>query len=580
MTVIATGFDGRRGARGPARVVRGPPPAAAPSAPEAAAATRHGRGPALLAGDLATTRSTSRRSCATDRSHARRRTLASPPRPVASLVRPCRRPPRPCAARRSTTATRRRARSSSPSPAGRCPSSTRASARSTSPCARGAGVFDVSHMGEVETQRPGGARSSSSACSPTTSSSRGRRRAVLRALPRGRRRARRPLHLPPGADRYLTVTNASNHERDFAWLADHAPRASTSRSTTPLPTTRCSPSRARARASRSGGLIDGRGCRRGCARRATVAGCELPRLRHRLHGRGRRRDPDPAGRRRPRSGTRCSPRARRPPASARATRCGWRSASTSTATTSRRTATRSRPGLGWCCKLDTGLHRRRARCASVGRPQTLAPFAFTGPGIPRQGNAVLVDGAGAGSSRAARSRRASSSGSAWPTFPSQRDARHADRDRRARASGAPPRCARSRSTRRRAESWPKRATPRNCCTTPSTTGPRIEGDTATFGITWYAQDALGEVVFFDPPEVGTTVRRTSPTPRSSRSRRSRTSIAPLSGEIVEVNEALADAPENINADPYGDGWLVEGQAVAIRSRGRRRCSMPPPTRLC
>ena len=69
---------------------------------------------------------------------------------------------------------------------------------------------------------------------------------------------------------------------------------------------------------------------------------------------------------------------------------------------------------------------------------------------------------------------------------------------------------------------------------------RVDDDVATFGITWYAQDQLGEVVFFDPPEVGAQRHaRTSPTPRSSRSRRSPTSIAPLSGEIVEVNEALA-----------------------------------------
>ena len=87
---------------------------------------------------------------------------------------------------------------------------------------------------------------------------------------------------------------------------------------------------------------------------------------------------------------------------------------------------------------------------------------------------------------------------------------------------------------------------------------RIDGDVATFGITWYAQDQLGEVVFFDPPEVGKTVEQGRAVRRDRvgqgglrrRSRRCR-------GEVVEVNEALGDAPEKINEDPYGDGWLVK-----------------------
>ena len=90
---------------------------------------------------------------------------------------------------------------------------------------------------------------------------------------------------------------------------------------------------------------------------------------------------------------------------------------------------------------------------------------------------------------------------------------------------------------------------------------QIEGDNATFGITWFAQDQLGEVVFFDPPEVGSDDHgERDATPRSSRSRPSPTSIAPLSGEVTEVNEALGDTPEPINDDPYGQGWLVQGQA--------------------
>jgi glycine cleavage system H protein len=85
---------------------------------------------------------------------------------------------------------------------------------------------------------------------------------------------------------------------------------------------------------------------------------------------------------------------------------------------------------------------------------------------------------------------------------------------------------------------------------------RIDGDTATFGITWYAQDQLGEVVFFDPPEVGGTVRRGDPYAEVESVKAVSHVIAPLSGEIVEVNAALADGPEAINDDPYDGGWMV------------------------
>ena len=86
---------------------------------------------------------------------------------------------------------------------------------------------------------------------------------------------------------------------------------------------------------------------------------------------------------------------------------------------------------------------------------------------------------------------------------------------------------------------------------------RIEGGEATFGITWYAQDALGEVVFFDPPEVGAHVGQNQTYAEVESVKAVSDVFAPLSGEIIEVNEALADKPENINADPYGDGWMVK-----------------------
>jgi glycine cleavage system H protein len=85
---------------------------------------------------------------------------------------------------------------------------------------------------------------------------------------------------------------------------------------------------------------------------------------------------------------------------------------------------------------------------------------------------------------------------------------------------------------------------------------RVDGDVATLGITWYAQDQLGEVVFFDPPEVGATLTKDSPYAEVESVKAVSDVIAPLSGEIVEVNEALKDAPEQINEDPYGEGWLV------------------------
>jgi glycine cleavage system H protein len=85
---------------------------------------------------------------------------------------------------------------------------------------------------------------------------------------------------------------------------------------------------------------------------------------------------------------------------------------------------------------------------------------------------------------------------------------------------------------------------------------RVDGDDATFGITWFAQDQLGEVVFFDPPEVGATVSAGQSYAEVESVKAVSDVFAPLSGEIVEVNEALSNKPEAINDDPYGDGWLV------------------------
>ncbi len=86
---------------------------------------------------------------------------------------------------------------------------------------------------------------------------------------------------------------------------------------------------------------------------------------------------------------------------------------------------------------------------------------------------------------------------------------------------------------------------------------RIDGDIATFGITWYAQDALGEIVFFEPPAVGTETAQDESYGEVESVKAVSEVIAPLSGEIVEVNDELSDTPEAINDDPYGTGWMVK-----------------------
>ena len=86
---------------------------------------------------------------------------------------------------------------------------------------------------------------------------------------------------------------------------------------------------------------------------------------------------------------------------------------------------------------------------------------------------------------------------------------------------------------------------------------RVEGEEATFGITWYAQDSLGEIVFYEPPEVGSSVAKDASYTEVESVKAVSDVISPLSGEVVAVNEALADTPERINEDPYGEGWLVK-----------------------
>jgi len=86
---------------------------------------------------------------------------------------------------------------------------------------------------------------------------------------------------------------------------------------------------------------------------------------------------------------------------------------------------------------------------------------------------------------------------------------------------------------------------------------RIEGEEATFGITWYAQDALGEVVFFEPPEVGATIIKDQAYTEVESVKAVSDVYAPLSGEVTAVNDKVAESPELINEDPYGEGWLAK-----------------------
>jgi len=85
---------------------------------------------------------------------------------------------------------------------------------------------------------------------------------------------------------------------------------------------------------------------------------------------------------------------------------------------------------------------------------------------------------------------------------------------------------------------------------------RVDGDEATFGVTWYAQDALGEVVYYDPPDVGATTTAGQSYGELESVKAVSDIIAPASGEVLAVNDKVEGAPELVNSDPYGDGWLI------------------------
>ena len=85
---------------------------------------------------------------------------------------------------------------------------------------------------------------------------------------------------------------------------------------------------------------------------------------------------------------------------------------------------------------------------------------------------------------------------------------------------------------------------------------KVDGDEALLGVTWFAQDALGELVHYEPPNEGDTIAKESPYGEVESVKAVSDVIAPLSGEVIEVNQKVVEEPETVNADPYGDGWLV------------------------
>jgi len=105
---------------------------------------------------------------------------------------------------------------------------------------------------------------------------------------------------------------------------------------------------------------------------------------------------------------------------------------------------------------------------------------------------------------------------------------------------------------------------------------RVDGDVATFGITWYAQDSLGEVVYFAPSEDGTSIERGREDGELESTKAVSALVAPLSGEVVEVNGALEGNESTVNDDPYGEGWLVKvrmsdpGELEGLMSAGAYR----------
>ena len=212
-------------------------------------------------------------------------------------------------------------------------------------------------------------------------------------------------------------------------------------------------------------------------------------------------------------------------------------------------------GLGWVCALDkefTGVEELR-RVKEAGPERRLAAFVMEEQRDPAPGDGDR------------RGRRGHLGHALADARPGHRDglragpagrAGHRAYDRRART--APPGAAssRSRSTDERRRDVAAESYPEDLKYHPEHDWARIEGDAATLGITWYGQDALGELVHYEPPDDGATLSKDGAYGEVESVKAVSDLISPLSGEVLEVNQKVVDAPETVNEDPYGDGWLV------------------------
>ena len=95
---------------------------------------------------------------------------------------------------------------------------------------------------------------------------------------------------------------------------------------------------------------------------------------------------------------------------------------------------------------------------------------------------------------------------------------------------------------------------------------RVDGDEAVLGVTWFAQDALGELVHYEAPDVGSSVSKDASYGEVESVKAVSDLISPLSGEVLEVNQQVVDAPETVNEDPYGNGWLIR---IRMSNAGER-----------
>ena len=229
-------------------------------------------------------------------------------------------------------------------------------------------------------------------------------------------------------------------------------------------------------------------------------------------------------------------------------------------------------GLGWCCREDTSfvgaepIRAARAALSSVDSStseRVLSPAGRHRRSLLRLRSTVRESRVRATRSwtaawsRAARSRPVWAPASAWPMFPPSRQPRHCASDRRPWQDSPGDRQAEAALSKGQLK---MSSYPDDLLYHPEHDWARIDAedpDVAMLGITWFAQDALGEVVFFDPPSPGTIVHKDEPYAEVESVKAVSDVVAPLSGEIVEVNEKLADSPNAINDDPYGEGWLVK-----------------------